>query len=94
MTGESGDVLRELVDHQEITALAVRYCWTIDGHDWDGLDEVFTPEATADFGSRGLLVGREQIKGRIRNALGPLDASGGGSSTATWSSPGPTATSK
>ena len=37
-----GGSLRHLVDHAEITALAVAYCWTIDGHDWDGLDGIFT----------------------------------------------------
>ena len=67
--------VRELVDHAEITALAVAYCWTIDGHDWDGLDDIFTADATADFATAGVHDGRDGIKQRIEVALGSLDAS-------------------
>jgi len=70
-----GGSLRHLVDHAEITALAVAYCWTIDGHDWDGLDAIFTPDATADFATAGVHDGRDGIKQRIEAALGSLDAS-------------------
>lgn len=40
------------------------YAFAIDGRDWDGLDAVFAPSATADYGAPiGVLTGgRDQIK--------------------------------
>ena len=75
MNEQLTESVHELVERAEITDLAVAYCWTIDGHDWDGLDRIFTPDATADFATAGVHDGREGIKQRIQAALGSLDAS-------------------
>ena len=60
-------------DVQEVIGLMVAYCWAIDGHDWDRLDDVFTPDAEAHLGRP--LSGVPAIKERIRRALEPLEAS-------------------
>jgi hypothetical protein len=60
-------------DVAEIVALTHAYCWALDSHSWDALDEVFTPDATAELGRH--CAGREAIKVRISTALEPLKAS-------------------
>ena len=62
-----------LEDRAAITDLAVAYCWALDTHDWDRLDDVFLPDATASLGYE--LEGVEAIKARVRSALEPLDVS-------------------
>jgi len=62
-----------LAERQAIVDVTIRYSWALDSRDWDALDEVFTADATADLGRP--LEGRAAIKGRIRDALAPLDAS-------------------
>lgn len=57
-----------------IIDLTYAYCWALDEHRWDGLDTVFTEDATAELGSP-LLTGREEIKRRVEAALSPLDDS-------------------
>jgi len=37
--------LQEMSDRLEIQALLARYAHAIDTRDWDGLDDVFTPDA-------------------------------------------------
>jgi len=50
--------LQELSDRREIDDLLVAYCHAIDSHDWDALDQVFTPDAIIDYeecgGPRGI----------------------------------------
>lgn len=60
-------------DRQAIVDLTIAYCWALDGNKWDGLDEVFTPDAHAELGRS--CEGREAIKARVEEALGPLDDS-------------------
>jgi 3-phenylpropionate/cinnamic acid dioxygenase small subunit len=60
-------------DHHEIVQLTHKYCWALDSRTWDGLDQVFLPDATADLRSP-LLEGRDAIRARIARALEPLDA--------------------
>lgn len=45
--------LQELSDRQEIADLLTDYCYAIDFHQWDDLDQVFTPDATLDFTGTG-----------------------------------------
>ena len=63
----------ELADRMAIIAVTHDYCWALDTNEWDALDGVFLPDATADLGRA--LDGREAIKARIRSALEPLDDS-------------------
>lgn len=67
------DPSRLRLDRQAIVDLTIRYTWALDGRQWDDLDEVFLPDATANLTED--LVGRDAIKARIRRALEPLDAS-------------------
>ena len=60
-------------DRQAIIDVTIAYCWALDTHDWDGLDDVFRTDATAELGRH--LEGLDAIKERIRSALEPLDAS-------------------
>jgi ketosteroid isomerase-like protein len=60
-------------DHHEIVQLTHAYCWALDSKDFDGLDQVFTDDATALLRS-ALLEGRHAIKQRIRSSVEPLDA--------------------
>lgn len=73
MSGPTGDAPTSLDDRQEIVELTHAYCWALDSRDWDALDHVFTPNATAELA--GDLTGVEEIKARVRAALEPLDAS-------------------
>ena len=45
--------LHQLSDRAEITDVITRYARAIDTGDWDGLDEVFTPDARIDYTSAG-----------------------------------------
>lgn len=63
----------DLADRMAIIAVTHDYCWALDSKRWDDLDDVFTPDATADLGRP--LDGREAIKSRIRAALEHLDDS-------------------
>jgi hypothetical protein len=67
--------LQTLLDDHEIRHLAFRYCRALDTKDWALLDDVFVPDATAELGAPTLLTGIEEIRGRIRAALGLLDDS-------------------
>lgn len=57
-----------------IIDVTIRYCWAIDTGDWDALDQVFLPDATAMLGSREV-AGLDAIKQRIARSLSPLDLS-------------------
>ena len=60
-------------DRQAIVDLTHAYCWALDSRTWEGLDQVFLPDATADLRSP-LLEGRDAIRARIARALDPLYA--------------------
>ncbi len=60
-------------DRRAIIDLTIAYCWALDGRDWDRLDDIFTPDATATLGPE--VVGVEAIKRRVREALEPLAVS-------------------
>lgn len=62
-----------MTDREAIIDVTIAYCWALDGKDWDALDDVFVPEATADLGRR--LEGIDAIKARVRGALESLDDS-------------------
>jgi SnoaL-like protein len=62
--------LQELSDRIEIEQLIVRYSNAIDQRDWDGLDEVFTPDAYIDYRALGGIDGRyPQVKAWLGPAL-------------------------
>ena len=59
-------------DRADIIDLAVRYTWALDAKQIDGLDDVFTADATARL--RGVECSdRDQIKARIGGAILRLD---------------------
>ena len=45
--------LQEISDRLEIQDLLVAYSHAIDSHDWDALDDVFTPDAIIDYTEMG-----------------------------------------
>ena len=49
------------------------YCWALDDHAWDDLDDVFATDATAELG--GEYVGLAAIKDRVASVLLRLRAS-------------------
>lgn len=64
----------ELADRAAITDLTIAYCWALDRHAWDELDDVFSCDFTAELASPTLR-GVEAIKARVAQALEPLDDS-------------------
>lgn len=48
-------------DHDKIVAVTVRYCWALDHMQWQELDQVFVPDAIADYGSDARYVGPQQV---------------------------------
>lgn len=66
-------VLQHLSDHRAIVEVTVAYTYALDTKDWDALDEVFVPDATAFLTEP--LEGRDAIKARVRRALEPMDTS-------------------
>lgn len=66
--------IAELADHHAIVSLTHAYCWALDTRQWDELEAVFLPEATAVLGSPELH-GIEAIKQRVAEALSHLDDS-------------------
>ena len=60
--------LQEVSDRFEIQDLLVRYSHCIDTRDWDGLDQVFTPDAFIDYtamgGSQGSLSETKDFLGK------------------------------
>ncbi|MCU0260347.1 MAG: nuclear transport factor 2 family protein [Ilumatobacteraceae bacterium] len=69
------DAIADLLDRQAIIDVTIAYTWALDTKDWDALDDVFLPDATADLGLPHTHIGRDAIKERISGALGPLDDS-------------------
>jgi len=56
-------------DRAAIIETVNRYATALDSRDWALLDEVFTPDAVADFGA-GPLTGREALRDLVRRMLG------------------------
>lgn len=44
---------QELSDRLEIQDLVTAYSYAVDFHDWDALDDIFTPDAELDFTATG-----------------------------------------
>jgi quinol monooxygenase YgiN len=65
--------LTQLLERQEVVDLTVRYCWAIDHRRFDDLSDVFAPDATADYGSIGVLRGPQAIAAACAAALAPYD---------------------
>jgi len=66
----------DLVALEEIRQLKYRYLRCVDLKLWDEMAEVFTPDASADYGTRAAgrplnLRGREEILTYLRESLGP-----------------------
>mgnify|MGYP003342960173 CR=1 FL=1 len=70
---ETADAARLLVDRAAIVDLTIRYTWALDSKNWDDLDHVFRPDATAFLTEE--LRGLDAIKDRVRRALSHLDES-------------------
>ncbi|WP_024803144.1 nuclear transport factor 2 family protein [Nocardia sp. BMG51109] len=49
--------LQEMSDRLEIQDLTVRYAHAVDTHQWDLLDDLFTPDAHIDFSATGAPTG-------------------------------------
>jgi SnoaL-like domain len=64
----------EIADRLAIVDVTIAYCWALDTREFDALDDVFTPEATAVLAAPELH-GVEAIKRRIETALTKLDDS-------------------
>ncbi|WP_405495271.1 nuclear transport factor 2 family protein [Nocardia sp. NBC_00511] len=45
--------LQEISDRMEIADLMVRYSHAVDTHEWETLDEIFTPDAHIDYTAMG-----------------------------------------
>lgn len=61
-------------DRADIIDVTHNYCWALDRNEWDELDDVFMPDATALLGSHKA-ANRDEIKQICSNALGKLDDS-------------------
>ena len=67
----SEPAVTELADRLAIQDLIARYPLVVDGRDWDGLDELFAPDARIDFTAFGGPVGGlGEIKAFLADALG------------------------
>lgn len=67
--------LQMLRDERDIVAVAVRYCRSLDTKHFEGLRDVFIPDATAELGNPSTLDGIDAIIDRCRTALDRLDLS-------------------
>ena len=68
------DLLKEMQDRQEFIDLTIAYAWLLDHGPRERLDTVFTEDAVCDYMSV-VVEGLPAIIEKVRNALGPLDAS-------------------
>ena len=62
--------MEKLLERAKIEDLLNRYATALDGRDWDVLDEVFAPDATAHFQGIGHYEDRDAIVAVIRSVLG------------------------
>ncbi|MGI9642884.1 MAG: nuclear transport factor 2 family protein [Acidimicrobiia bacterium] len=65
--------MTDWTDHQAIVEVTLAYAWSLDSGNWDGLDAVFTPNASADLLGRRS-EGRAAIAERVRSSLAPFDS--------------------
>ena len=67
--------LQEISDRMEIQDLMVEYCYAIDTGNWDGLDDVFTPDAMIDYTEAVGVKGRlPEIKKFLSESLTAMEA--------------------
>src|SRR3954454_21602982 len=66
--------LQELLDKMVISELLARYSTALDTRDWDGLAEVFLPDAECDYGTLGNPRGVDAITELIRGTIADLDS--------------------
>ena len=64
-----------LEDRRAMEDVAVRYCWAIDGRDWQDLANVFTEDARVDYGFLPPFSGLAKIQALVARMLGRLDRS-------------------
>lgn len=70
------NTLLSVQDRLDIADLLSRYCIALDSHHWALLEQVFTTDATAEYGPRaGNPHGLPAITEVVRASLEPLDAS-------------------
>jgi hypothetical protein len=62
-------ILNELRDIEAIKRLKATYCHLVDAGGWDELVELFTEDATCDYGFFGTYEGREQIVNKFFREL-------------------------
>ncbi len=63
------------LDKQAVIDVAIAYTYALDSNEFDLLDDVFLPDATVNYTDENARPGRDGIKDRIAEALGPLDNS-------------------
>ncbi|MEX0664964.1 MAG: nuclear transport factor 2 family protein [Gaiellaceae bacterium] len=62
--------LQAIADRLEIEDVLTRYAWSIDTGDFDGLDDVFTPDAFVDYTSAGGIKGQyPEVKAWLASVL-------------------------
>lgn len=62
--------LQLIADRLEIEDVLTRYAWAIDTRDFDGLDDVFTPDAFVDYTSAGGIKGEyPEVKAWLASVL-------------------------
>jgi hypothetical protein len=67
--------LRELIDHNAIVALCIRYATALDSRDWALLRTCFEPDVVAEYAGIGEILGYDALEQVCQRALMPLDAS-------------------
>lgn len=68
------DALQDMIDKQAIIDLTIAYGWLLDHGPRDGLREVFTEDAVANFGGE-LFEGVDAIIAKVEASLGRLSVS-------------------
>src|SRR4051794_11545720 len=62
--------IKVIADRLEIEDVLTRYAWSIDTKSFDGLDEVFTPDAHIDYSSSGGIAGAyPEVKAWLASVL-------------------------
>lgn len=64
-----------LEDERSLVDATIRYCWAIDGRDFDALADVFTDDAVVQYGFVDPIQGLAEIQAYVAKILTPLDAS-------------------
>lgn len=61
--------LETLLDRAQIEAVLMAYTTALDERDWSALEDVFPPDASADYGVVGQFQGREAVIDVVRDFL-------------------------